>query len=203
MKSQILKPSPKYATKLRVGLTLLALVLLATGCLFGLIASLEEYSVRPFLIALLVSGLVDLLFWVPAMFLAGAYYRSLSYEIQEDEVIVRVGIVTKSVKHVPYRTVTNLTVTRDPLDRWFFDLGALKIQTAGMSGQKGAEENLVGLPNSQEVYELVASELRRFRGALPPTQAGEEADPAPAAAPSVPWSELLDEVRAIRQAVEK
>jgi uncharacterized membrane protein YdbT with pleckstrin-like domain len=114
----------------------------------------------------------------------------------DDEVIVHVGILTHSVKHVPYRTVTNITVKRDIFDRWFFNLGTLSIQTAGMSGQSGAEENLVGMENVQEVYEMVVSELRRFRGAMPPTTVQEE--------PITNGNEaLLSEVQAIRQLLEK
>jgi hypothetical protein len=37
------------------------------------------------------------------------------------------------------RTVTTISVKRDILDRWLFNLGTLEIQTAGMSGQTGAE----------------------------------------------------------------
>jgi uncharacterized membrane protein YdbT with pleckstrin-like domain len=114
----------------------------------------------------------------------------------EDEVIVHVGIITHSIKHVPYRTVTNITIKRDIFDRWFFKLGSLSIQTAGMSGQTGAEENLVGLENVQEVYEMVVTELRRFRGAMPPTT-GQEGEPPDGTAA------LLAEVQAIRQLLEK
>lgn len=110
---------------------------------------------------------------IPWLLLIPAYSRSLTYEIQDDEVIVRVGIITKSVKHVPYRTVTNLEVKRDPFDR-LLGLGTLKVQTAGMSGQTGAEESLVGLPNYVEIYETVAATLRRFRQVMAPTQGGEE-----------------------------
>jgi hypothetical protein len=99
---------------------------------------------------------------------------------------------------VPYRTVTNLTVKRDILDRWLFGLGTLNIQTAGMSGQTGAEESLVGLPNVQEVYELVVTELRRFRGGMAPTAAEVEGEPSVANA----LNAILAEVRAIRQALE-
>lgn len=202
MKSRNLKPSPRYANKLRVGVTLLALAFQTFGLFMGLIISLTEGpGLDPLLIAFAISTVINLVWWTPAIFLVGAYYRSLSYEIQDDEVIVRAGIITKSVKHVPYRTVTNLTVNRDPLDRWFFDLGTLKIQTAGMSGQTGAEENLVGLPNSQEVYEQVATELRRFRGAMSPTQAGVE--PQEFVSSDAALADLLHEVRAIRQAVER
>ena len=86
---------------------------------------------------------------------------------------------------------------QDPLDR-LFGIGTLNIQTAGMSGQTGAEERLVGLPNFQEVYEQIAGTLRRFRGAMAPTQA--EAEPA---ATEELLAAILDELQAMREAFER
>jgi uncharacterized membrane protein YdbT with pleckstrin-like domain len=139
------------------------------------------------------------LWWLVAIVLSGPYYRSLRYEIQDDEVVVHVGIWTKSVKHVPYRTVTNIQVKRDVVDR-MLGTGTLNIQTAGMSGQTGAEERLVGLADVQQVYESVAGELRRFRGAMGPTQADLEEEPAAALPGGL--GEILAEVRAIRKSLE-
>ena len=65
-----------------------------------------------------------------------------------------------------------------------------------MSGQTGAEESLVGLENVQEVYELVVTELRRFRGAMSPTTGQDEL-------PADGSGALLDEVQAIRKLLEK
>jgi len=166
--------------------------------LLGWLISFDpETGTRGSEIAVIVTAIVDVAWWVPAMFLIGSYYRSLSYEVRDDEVIVRAGIWTKSIKHVPYRAVTNLTIKQDILDRWLFGLGTLNIQTAGMSGQTGAEEKLVGLSNVQEVYELVVTELRRFRGGMAPTAAKVEAEP------SKVFNEILAEVRAIRQSLER
>jgi membrane protein YdbS with pleckstrin-like domain len=201
MENKILKPSPRYLTKLRVIVTLVAALAMVVGLFIGLLVSLEARNgLASFALAFLITAGVNLVWWLPAMILVGPYYRSLSYEIQDDETIVRAGIVTRSVKHVPYRTVTNLTVQRGPLDRWLFDLGTLKIQTAGMSGQTGAEESLAGLPNVQEVYETVAGELRRFRGGMAPTAA--DLDAAPDAASPDVLGAILAEVRSIRQALE-
>lgn len=201
MRSQIFQPSSKYLIKLRVVITLVAVAILAGGVLVGLLLSLDrDIGLGGGLIVILVVGVLDVLWWIPGMLLSGPYYRSLSYEVQDDEVIVHVGILTKSVKHVPYRTVTNLQVKRDILDRWFFGLGTLNIQTAGMSGQKGAEESLVGLDNVQDVYELVATELRRFRGAMAPTATGEEPELAGDTAETL--AAILDEVRGIRQRLD-
>jgi membrane protein YdbS with pleckstrin-like domain len=198
MQTQVFKPSPKYLTKMYVSITIVAFLFLIGGALLSLIIMLDPNSDGASAIILLITVIGNLVWWAPAMVLARAYYRSLSYEIQDDEVIVRAGILTQSVKHVPYRTVTNITVNRDIFDRWFFELGTLNIQTAGMSGTTGAEESLVGLPNFQEAYEIVATQLQRFRGGMDPTAAGTD-DVAPDAA----LSAILAEVRAIRQTLEK
>ena len=201
MRSQVFKPSSKYLIKLRVVISLVAVAILAGGLLMGLLMSLDrDIGLSGGLIVILVVGVLDVLWWIPGMLLSGPYFRSLSYEVQDDEVIVHVGILTKSVKHVPYRTVTNLQVKRDILDRWFFGLGTLNIQTAGMSGQKGAEESLVGLDNVQDVYELVATELRRFRGGMAPTGTGEEPELPGDAAGTL--DAILAEVRGIRRRLE-
>ena len=201
MNTKIFTPSPKYLIKLRLIYSLIALGVLVGGTLIALIMSTDRDIGRSG--ALLVFTIVasfDFVFWLVAMFLTPYYYRSLSYEIQDDEVIVRVGIWTKSIKHVPYRTVTNLSIKRDILDRWFFGIGTLTIQTAGMSGTQGAEETLVGLPNVQEVYEIVVAELRRFRGAMTPTTAEMDADPGRDM--STDLRAILDEVRAIRKSID-
>jgi len=187
-------PNSKYQFKMMLVITLIAFViLLVTGIVAGLI-SLDDPGAGLVVLGITIVGVA--IYWVVGMLISVPYFRSLRYEIQEDEVIVQVGIVTHSVKHVPYRTVTNITVKRDIFDRWFFNLGTLTIQTAGMSGQTGAEESLVGLDNVQEVYELVVTELRRFRGAMPPTTVQEEL-------PDDGSGALLDEVQAIRQLLEK
>lgn len=196
------KPSPKYLTKLRLTMTIVAILVLAFGVLLGWLISLDEKAgAESFKITLIVTAALDLIWWIPGLLLSGPYYQSLSYEIQDDEVIVRAGIITQAVKHVPYRTVTNLTIKRGILDRWLFDLGTLNIQTAGMSGNTGAEESLAGLSDYDAVYNLVATELRRFRGAMAPTAAGQE--DAPISLKPDALNAILSEVRAIRQAVEK
>jgi uncharacterized membrane protein YdbT with pleckstrin-like domain len=193
-------PNPKYLVKMRLIMFLIALLIMICGVLFGWLIGLDE---GPRVGANVTWGFLlgDLLWWIPAMILAGFYFRSLKYEIRDDEVIVHAGIWTKSVKHVPYRTVTNLKVKRDIFDRWFFGIGSLNIQTAGMSGSTGAEESLVGLDNVHEVYDIVAEKLRKFRGGMAPTAAGGEEETV--LDPGGVMAELLREVRAIRQAQEK
>jgi len=200
MRTQTFRPSPQYLIKLWLTIMVVALLILVSGILLAwLMGHDSDIGTRGAMIVAVVITVLDLVWWLPAMLLAVPYFRSLSYEVQDDEVIMRVGIVTKSVKHVPYRTVTNLAVKRGILDR-LFGLGTLNIQTAGMSGTTGAEESLVGLANVQEVYALVATELRRFRGAMAPTAAGVEVETVAATADTL--SALLAEVQAIRKTLE-
>jgi len=178
---------------------LIALVILICGFVIGVPIAFEE-GIGALAITLLVTFVLNLLWWAPGMLLSGPYYRSLHYEIHEDEMIVNAGIVTKSIKHVPFRTVTNLTVKRGLFDRWL-GIGTLDIETAGMSSTQGApEQSLVGLENPQEVYELVVAALHRFRGAMAPSSAEEE---APATASPEALNAILAEVRAIRQAMTR
>ena len=187
-------PHSKYQIKMLVSITLIAFLVLLAG---GILATLISFDDPPAgLVTFAIVFFGDLLFWLVGMILSVPYFRSLRYEVLEDEVIVHVGIITHSVKHVPYRTVTNITVKRDLLDRWIFKLGSLNIQTAGMSGQSGAEEKLVGMENVQEIYEIVVSELRRFRGGMPAT-AG-QGEPIPDVNAS-----MLEEVQAIRRLLEE
>ncbi|MGD8857619.1 MAG: PH domain-containing protein [Chloroflexota bacterium] len=200
MNEKVFEPSSRYLAKIRLQ-TSIILFLIYLGCAplalaFG--ANNPDGDVW----YLAISAGVILICWLVGMALTGPYYRSLRYEVMADEVIVRAGIVTTSVKHVPYRTVTNITVRRGLMDRWLFGLGTLNIQTAGMSGTTGAEESLVGLPDVQAVYDIVVTELRRFRGSQAPTAADDDV-PAPAAMADGQLTQLLVEVRAIRQILEQ
>jgi uncharacterized membrane protein YdbT with pleckstrin-like domain len=201
MKARSVTPDRKYLFRMRLIATIVALAILAGGILLGIVLGITgEIRLSGAMVLFFVSVVLNGFWWLIALILIGPYYHSLRYEVQDDEVVVNAGIWTKSVKHVPYRTVTNMQVKRDVVDRWL-GIGTLNIQTAGMSGQTGAEERLVGLSGVQEVYESVAEELRRFRGGMAPTQADVELEPAVAQPGGL--GEILAEVRAIRRALEE
>jgi membrane protein YdbS with pleckstrin-like domain len=196
---QTLRPERKYLTKLQIVYAVIGALALGGSLAMAVPIALDAGGTRGMTIGIVVALLVNAAWLIPAFLIAPFYYRSLEYRILEDEVIVHVGVWTKSVKHVPYRTVTNLRVKRDPFDR-MLGMGTLEIQTAGMSGQTGAEESLVGLSNVQEIYETVSAALRRFRGAMAPTQA--EVEAVAVTEPQV-LNAILDEVRAIRRALSE
>jgi putative membrane protein len=192
-------PNPRFRTKLYLVITLIAVAIQIGNVVLSALISLDRGNgPRTALIVLFVCTGLNVLWWVPLMLWSGPFYRSLSYEIGDEQVVVRQGVLTRAVKHVPYRTVTNITVKRTLLDRWL-GLGTLDIQTAGVSGTQQAEQSLAGLADPDEVYKLVVGRLSRFRGAMAPTQAEVE---APDDADET-LAALLTEVRAIREALDK
>ncbi|MBN1680554.1 MAG: PH domain-containing protein [Anaerolineae bacterium] len=201
-KPLVIFPDPRFPRKFNVVITLLWLIAWASWSVP--VAIVIGYELDSIPLGVLLAIVVNVIVLLPSYWLAGLYCKSLRYEVHEDEVIVCAGVITRSVKHVPFRTVTNLKVTRGPIDR-MFGLGTLAIQTAGMSGTTGAEESLEGLTDVQSVYDLVAAELRRYRQAMPPTQASEEPESMPErdqfAGPVL--AAMLDELRAIRATLER
>ena len=81
-------------------------------------------------------------------------------------------------------------------------LGSLHIQTAGASDSSGRpEESLAGMENVQEVYELVAKELRRFRSGMSPTAADINGEIRAGGEETL--AAILEEVKAIREQIGK
>ncbi|MFX1483083.1 MAG: PH domain-containing protein [Promethearchaeota archaeon] len=108
---------------------------------------------------------------VPALIGIVVYYRSLEYSVLSEsgeasaEVYVRKGVINITRKHVPFRTVTNISSRAGVLDR-LFGIGNVEIQTAGYSGgiQPGnAEEKIEGVVFYQEIAKFILRELRRLR----------------------------------------
>jgi membrane protein YdbS with pleckstrin-like domain len=192
-------PDVRYRQKLFIIVALFALIFLPSVLLPAVFIGLDIDGPGGAQMGAAVALLLNALWIVPALLLVPPYYRSIRYELHPDEIIMRIGIVTRSVKHVPFRTVTNLKMSRGPLDR-MLGIGTLHIETAGKSGQTGAEQSLVGLADVDGVYGQVAAALHRFRGGMAPTQTEED---RPAAAGDGVLSDILAELRAICRAVER
>jgi membrane protein YdbS with pleckstrin-like domain len=201
-------PDPRYKTKLNIVIILTVLVTVTSWTVpVGIGIGADDTTGISAGAGLGLAIGLNVLLIVIALPFVPFYYRSLRYEIYDDEIVVHAGIITKSVKHVPFRTVTNLKVTRGPFDR-LLGLGTLAIQTAGASGTTSAEESLAGLVNVQEIYDKVAGELRRFRRAMGPTQSeDDEAVTARESGALVGGGDtlnaILDELRAIRARLDE
>ena len=107
---------------------------------------------------------------VPLFAITPFYIRSIEYSVIAEsgeampEIYVKKGIVNVTRKHVPFRTITNMSSRAGPFDR-LFGIGNVEIETAGFSGsnQMGPEEKIEGVTFYEELRDYILAELRRFR----------------------------------------
>ncbi|MFX0205197.1 MAG: PH domain-containing protein [Candidatus Hodarchaeota archaeon] len=121
------------------------------------------------LFILICVGLSSIIF-LPILIALPFYVRSMEFIVHGDEVVVRKGLINKTVKHCPYRNIVNISTTAGPLDR-FFGIGCVNIETAGKSGLVAEpEEKLEGLTLYHEIRDYILRRLRVFQS----TQKGEK-----------------------------
>ena len=116
------------------------------------------------------TAIVNLVWLVPALVSIPRYFRSIEYSVKAEsgdtmpEIYSKRGIVTITRKHLPFRTITNISSRAGPFDR-LFRIGSVHIETAGYSGasQKGPEEKIGGVVFYEEVRDFILKELRKFR----------------------------------------
>ncbi len=142
-----------------------------------------------------------LIHWACAAWYIPRWVDGIAYEMTNEEVVVHKGVFGRVHKIVPFRTVTNVSVTRKWFDRLFFGIGAVNIQTAGSSGTAAAEERLVGLTKHEKVRDVLVRQLRRYRADTSPALGGGSAGPPSTDGEAL--QELITEVRAIRELLEK
>ncbi|UCE11488.1 MAG: PH domain-containing protein [Candidatus Thorarchaeota archaeon] len=157
--------------------------------------------------------LITAIWLTPAVIIWPFYVRRIEYSVIAEsgktmpEIYVRKGIITITEKHVPFRTITNISSRAGPIDR-LFGIGSVWIQTAGYSGgaQAGAkpEEKLEGIHIFEAVRDFVLRELRRFRD--PYVTGTEVVSPRPEAAVTEGTSsqeEILGVLREIRDLLRR
>ena len=187
------KPHPKFQTKMVLWILSVLVFLIMPWVFLGFAPGLGWLYV---LIFLLVNAA-----WVAvALLLVMPYYRSINFVLDEDAVLVRKGIITKTEQMVPYRTITNIELKRGIFDRWL-GLGTIAVHTAGYSQQTEAEAKLAGLADYARVRDELVAALRRYRGGL----GAELAPAAPAAQDESPQllRQILEEVRTLRGSLDR
>lgn len=99
--------------------------------------------------------MVLVLVWIPAAF------RALEYAIDDDGVKMNGGVVWKKHVTVPYSKITNVDITRGPLQR-YYSIGTIHVQTAGAAGKQGekAELKLSGIRELEDVREVIIGNIR-------------------------------------------
>jgi membrane protein YdbS with pleckstrin-like domain len=114
--------------------------------------------------------IANLIWLIPTIILIPFYFRSIEYSVKAEsgdtmpEIYSKKGIITITRKHLPFRTITNISSKTGPFDR-LFKIGSVHIETAGYSGtqQTGPEEKLQGIMFYEEVRDFILNELRKLR----------------------------------------
>ena len=114
----------------------------------------------------------NMIWLISAMIGISVYIGAIEYSVISEsgeaspEIYVKKGIINVTKKHVPFRTITNLSSRAGVLDR-LFGIGNVEIQTAGNSinsmGQSGPEERLEGIKAFEDLTSFILGELRKFR----------------------------------------
>ena len=112
----------------------------------------------------------NLVWFLPALIVVPRYFKSIEYSVKAEtgdtmpEIYSKRGIITITRRHVPFRTITNISSRAGPFDR-LFKIGSVHIETAGYSGpnQKGPEEKISGVVFYEEVRDFILKELRKFK----------------------------------------
>lgn len=71
-----------------------------------------------------------LLLWARAWFWPALAYRHTSYRLSPRGLVIRRGVLWRSIAHVPRSRVQHTDVSQGPLER-YFELGTLTVHTAG------------------------------------------------------------------------
>lgn len=124
------------------------------------------WAVTPFFVGEIVIFFGIFLFiWIVIMILVAiwipAAFKALEYTIDDDGVKMRGGVVWKKYVTVPYSKITNVDITRGPLQR-LFNIGTIHVQTAGAAGKQGekAELKLAGIRDLEKVREVIIENIK-------------------------------------------
>jgi membrane protein YdbS with pleckstrin-like domain len=130
---------------------------------------------------------------------AGLYYRSMWYELREDEMSWKRGIWFRKTGIVPYNRITNLDIRQGPVMR-ALQISTLSIQTAGYSGQAVPEIRIEAIVHAEELRELIRSMVRSSSRGDDGSGTGSRAVMTASETIDV---QILEELRKIRGLLEK
>ena len=134
----------------------------------------------------IVAVLIFTAYWIPK------YCDSIVYKLTENEIIWKRGVWFKNTGIVPYNRITNIDITQGPISRKL-GIAALKIQTAGYSGQQARSEiRINGIEDFEELREVIMGFVKGKKPVAVETYEEKNID-----------SRILNEVVRIRKLLEK
>ncbi len=129
--------------------------------LFVLILQLKQFAFP--LIILLFTGRGDRhelwpLIGVAALAVYSIFqYFTYRYRVLDDELVVRSGVFQKSVRHIPFSRIQNVSITQNVLHR-LFNVAEVKLEAAG-GAKPEAEMRVLSLGDAHELEELIRAHV--------------------------------------------
>jgi len=184
----LFKPSPALVTWFMVDFLLVVLVMFGFFLLFDQSAALVG-------VILVFAAVLTVVFFIWVKL----YYASMWYELRDDEMSWKRGVIFRTTGIVPYNRITNLDLRQGPVMR-ALGISTLSIQTAGYSGQAVPEIRIEAIVHAEELRELLRTMVRSCSGRGDGTGTG-----APEAAPvgSAVNLQILEELKRIRMLLEQ
>jgi uncharacterized membrane protein YdbT with pleckstrin-like domain len=199
---KVIKPDKKLVTKQWGILIVISCLVLMIALLLQLLLPLSEDVTSGDVSALVwpIAGGVILGLLVIVGPILVIWVKNLSYLIDEEKVTIHKGILTKVQKNIPYRAITDFIVNRSIFDR-ILGIASIRIQTAGQSQTPtGYEGNIAGMVDWEEWHMTLRERLKRLH---PISESLATREPIPSTTERDLLAQILNELKAIRKAVEK
>ncbi len=140
--------------------------------------------------------MILIVIWIPAAF------NALEYYIDDEGVKMKGGVVWKKYVTVPYPKITNVDITRGPLQR-YYNIGTIHVQTAGAAGKQGekAELKLTGIRELDKIRDVIIKNVKD-----PTYSSGSIREPGKELIPeekSTVFTNILDELKSIKRLLEE
>jgi len=183
------KPSEKLVTWFIADFFILVLFLLL--CFVVPVALVPDVPLVADVIILAIVLVIVVLYliWVKM------YYNSMWYELHDDEMRWKRGVIFRSTGIVPYNRITNIDIKQGPVMR-LLGISTVSIQTAGYSGAAVPEIRIEAIEHADELRELIRNLVRSCSAGGDGTGTGKHDIRGPA--PSV-HQQMLDELKAIHE----
>ena len=193
-----IKPDKKYYTAQLLILSILSSLIIIGAIVINLIIYYQEGpdSEGITVIWLICLGIISCM-WIVSLPIIHLWIKNLSYFIHDDRITIQSGILTKKEKNIPYRSITDFVLVRDPFDR-ILGIGTIKVQTAGQSAE-GYEGNLSGLLDYGPLHANLREKLKTLH---PISESTTTSEPIKQTDESV-LIQILEELKEIRKNTEK
>ena len=198
----IIRPHKRLLTKQWLILLTLSLFILVIAILLQLLLPLDkEVDAKDVAVNLWPIAMIVLVFkWILFVPLLTLWIKNLKYVLEEDRIIIHKGILTKLQKNIPYRAITDFVLHRSLYDR-FLGIASIRIQTAGQTqSPTGYEGNMAGLIDWDDLHQSLREKIKTLH---PVSESLGVVEKTPTRADKDVSQLILDELRAIRKALEK